>query len=375
MSPPSHANNFSTLRIAFAILVVFSHSSALLSANGDLLTRLSGTISFGVLAVDGFFIVSGYLITKSFLSAPPKTYLTKRILRIYPGFIVAFALSIALCTYVSSHSLAMPKRDIADNLLNLLFLISPSVKPAYPGSLFPICNASLWTISYEFHCYLMILLLGVLGVLKRPKIMLALSAVALLAYAIHPENYVLGDPLSSTSLSADFSTQIIHKLSAITLELPIEDLRFAAIFLAGSCFYLFRNTIPYSAPLAIAATLFLIACLVSNHLAEPALATFGAYLIFWFALHIKPLGVSTIFNKTDLSYGIYLYAWPIQKILLQQLPHITPTELFVLALPPCLIMAFLSWTLIEKPCLSAKQPVMPAQAGISQSKASKQFFL
>jgi peptidoglycan/LPS O-acetylase OafA/YrhL len=104
MSPSvkqTRANNFSVLRILFATLVILSHSTELIDGNrsSETLTRLFGTISFGVLAVDGFFIVSGYLITKSYLSSEPISYLVKRTLRIYPGFIVAFVVSIFLCKY------------------------------------------------------------------------------------------------------------------------------------------------------------------------------------------------------------------------------------------------------------------------------------
>src|ERR1700722_9985256 len=113
----ARANNFSILRMLFATLVILSHSYELIDGNRsrEMLTHIFGTISFGILAVDGFFIVSGYLITKSYLSSAPMNYLCKRILRIYPGFIIAFIASIILCQYVSSHSLAMPAKEFFHN--------------------------------------------------------------------------------------------------------------------------------------------------------------------------------------------------------------------------------------------------------------------
>jgi hypothetical protein len=80
MSPSvkqTRANNFSVLRMLFATLVILSHSTELIDGNRsrEILTLLFGTISFGVLAVDGFFIISGYLITKSYLSSQPMGYL------------------------------------------------------------------------------------------------------------------------------------------------------------------------------------------------------------------------------------------------------------------------------------------------------------
>ena len=81
-------NNFGAIRLALAFLVILSHSSEMIDGNRsrELLTQVFGTISFGELAVDCFFIISGYLITKSYLSSTSALeYLVKRVLRIYPG--------------------------------------------------------------------------------------------------------------------------------------------------------------------------------------------------------------------------------------------------------------------------------------------------
>lgn len=360
----THQNNFSILRMLFATLVISSHSYELVDGNRtqEVLTRIFGTISFGELAVDGFFIVSGYLITKSYLSSDIRSYLTKRILRIYLGFIVSFFVSVLLCQYFSSHSLLIPVGQIVLNVLNLFFLMEPDSQTAYPHSFYPLTNGAMWSISYEFHCYLMIVLLGFFGVFRKQKVLLGITVLFLAIYFIHPEKYAPYVPDShaaSVHRSDRIVMHILLMVKSVSLEAPLKDARLFGIFLAGSCFFIYRREIPYRTDFAAFAALLLTACMFSRHLAEPALAVFGGYLIFWFALRVEVFSMSRFFNKTDLSYGIYLYAWPIQKVLITQLPRITPTELSFATLIVCIILAYASWTLVEKPCLSMKSRFLP----------------
>jgi peptidoglycan/LPS O-acetylase OafA/YrhL len=354
-----HENNFSSLRILFATLVILSHSFELIDGNRsrEILTRIFGTISFGDLAVDGFFIVSGYLITKSYLSTSNKSYFLSRVLRIYPGFIVSFVLSIIACQCFLSGRSVLSSEEMRQNIENILFLLQPVVPGAYPGSNYPLPNGAMWTISYEFHCYLMVMLLGFLGIFRRKGALAALTAVVVFAYLLHPDRYtpyIADHAAVAVHHSGGLGSRLLRRMRELVLQSSVDDIRFLAIFLVGSCFFIFRQVIPFRRDFAAIAAVALIGCLFSQHLAEPGLAIFGGYIIFWFALGIEALSISKIFNKTDLSYGIYLYAWPVQKILIALCRGIGPYELFVFTSLICVVLAYLSWRLVEKPCLDLK---------------------
>lgn len=92
-------NNFNFLRLLFASLVIVSHAPELRDGNRsrEILTRIFGSISFGELAVDGFFLLSGYLIVQSWHHGPELgSFFSKRIRRIYPAFIIASLFCIAV---------------------------------------------------------------------------------------------------------------------------------------------------------------------------------------------------------------------------------------------------------------------------------------
>jgi peptidoglycan/LPS O-acetylase OafA/YrhL len=156
----SHNNNFGLLRLCFAFLVIVSHSFELIDGNRsrEPLTRLFGTISFGELAVDGFFLLSGYLIVQSFdRSDSMATYLRKRVLRIYPGYIVAYLACLLLVAPFSGADMsALQGLGGVKAFFHLLKLGMPVLPNAFAGQPYPALNGSMWTIAYEFRCYLVL---------------------------------------------------------------------------------------------------------------------------------------------------------------------------------------------------------------------------
>ena len=341
-----HKNSFGFLRLLFASLVIVAHTPVLADGNRnrEIFYMIFGTIQFGELAVDGFFIISGYLILGSFLNDPHvKPYLIKRCVRIYPAFILAFLLSVLVAGPLGGALISELWHKAPDLLFRLVLLKEPDTIGAFAGSPHPSLNGSMWTISYEFRCYLFILILGRMGAWRSPPLIAAMVIFLLVGFKFCP-------------------TIILRKIDALPLaDVWIGDarqaLRLTGIFLTGSLFYLWRDHIRITFTAAMFATVGLCACLFIPRLAEPAIAVFGGYIIFAFAGCQRYEIFNRINNKNDISYGVYLYAWPIEKIILWNYgkTRLSPIDLIALGcLTFVLSCAFgiLSWHLLEKPLLS-----------------------
>ncbi|WP_407521551.1 acyltransferase family protein [Methylobacterium oryzisoli] len=339
------ANNLGLLRLLFAALVVVAHSPELIDGNRsrEILTRVFGTVSFGEVAVDGFFLISGYLITRSYLGAvSPGAYLARRILRIYPGFLVASLVCVAVVAPLAG-GVVTPAAWLKA-LGRMALLAPPDVPGAFAGLPYPLLNGSMWTISYEFGCYLLVLLLGILGVLRRPRVFLALLAGLCLLYALRGQIPALG-----------FSDKAGFRLASM--------IRFAAVFCCGGAFYLWRHRIAYSGRGAALAAALLVPLLFSAPLAEPAFVVLGGYLVFWFAFAVPPGAASLAANRLDPSYGLYLYAWPIQNQLVLYAPGLSPWSVTLIALGLAGLFGIASWLVVEEPAM--RRGLRPARPTVN----------
>ena len=181
----SHKNNIGLLRLLFASLVIIGHAPEMMDGNRshEPLTMIFHSLSLGELSVDAFFLLSGYLITRSMIGTGSLSrYLERRVLRIYPAFIVAYLLSVfVLGPFVH----AQPWMELPSTFLRLVMLKNPMSYPGQlPGLFYPDLNGAMWTISYEFRCYLLIGALGVLGLLTCRKSMIFLTALAIVSSII-----------------------------------------------------------------------------------------------------------------------------------------------------------------------------------------------
>lgn len=338
--PPSESNNFDFLRFLFAVLVIFSHGFALAGTGRQepLSLLTSGQTYLGEIAVDGFFAISGFLITASWLrSRTFWSYFSKRLLRIYPGFLAAGVLCLVFFGPLGAGSagLYFHRLSVAQFLHHALLLDKLSLPPTFSHNPLPNqVNGSLWTIKIEMECYLLVAALGLVGGFRRrimPFLLLLGASIVSGAAALH----LPGLPHLPESVG--------------------EHLRFFVFFFAGMVFFLYRDRIVYRLPLLLGAAC-LLAAASGLHTLQAVLPLPLTYLLMY-AAFASAGKLSRFGKKRDLSYGLYLYAWPVQQVLtlllLARLPSgIAPYALFPAALLGSLLCAWVSWHVIEKPCLS-----------------------
>jgi peptidoglycan/LPS O-acetylase OafA/YrhL len=312
-----------------------------------------GQLTAGELAVDGFFILSGFLIAQSWENTRSLgRYFTKRTLRIYPGFLVAVLFSGFIIAPFLARSASEYWRQFSSGgfLLSALNL-ELRVPPVFTELPVPALNGSLWSIRYEFLCYVGVALLGMTGALRNRLWVVAALVVS----------------FTLQVLQVYFDLKVPGTRFSFLYCYPGFWPRMASLFLAGVVFYLYREHIRFSAWLFMAALLFIVALslIPSLKFLPLALPFLGTYIFFYLAFLPTP-ALQKFARRGDFSYGVYLYAYPLQQLLVRWCgPALTPLFLFAVAVPLTLILAFLSWHLVEKRFLVRKPTGAPH--GLMQS--------
>jgi len=334
-------NAFCALRLALAALVVCSHAFPLGGFGEDPLLLLGGwQESLGGVAVDSFFALSGYLVFGSWSrSQSVRDFLWRRALRILPPYwccLAAIAFGFApLFRWLEGGALDAslligPEGSLAFIRKNALLLVGQKgIAGLLSGVPFPdAIDASLWTIPYEAGCYVALALLGYLGGLRgqRPAVLDFAFFGLWLLYAVEEARPALG-------------TSIIGNLGDASL------LRLCAFFAAGAWFFARRDVIP------IRGSLFRSCCaalvVTQWHGGGFALVSVVAipYAVLWLGARL-PRALRGW--RRDLSYGLYLYAFPVQQLAaLLGVHHHGFTAYLAVSLVGGLALAAASHALIE----------------------------
>lgn len=337
-------NNFDALRLLAAASVIFSHS--FLIAEGtqkhEWLIRLTGNQSIlGLCGVFVFFAISGFLITQSYeQTADPWRYLAKRALRIFPGLFVAtlvsaFVLAPLVTTLEPAVYFSQPQPYqflVGNTLLYQVVHKLPGVMFVNNAAGLEI-NGSMWTLRPEFIMYLMVLGLGTARLLTLP-VALLLLALGIACLQFDGLKFLGG---WGWMLGFFAAGMVLYKLRATR----IFEGRVALLALAGLVLSIKLRAFILLFPL------------------------FGCYLALWLALNPR-LPVIPVARFGDLSYGLYIYGWPVEEAVIWYLGgRALWWQLFAIALPATAAIAFLSWHLIERPALrlkpgSPRRPTLPA---------------
>jgi peptidoglycan/LPS O-acetylase OafA/YrhL len=340
-------NALNAWRLTLAMSVILWHAF-MLTGHLQLYAPVHQLLSEG--GVDGFFAISGFLITASWLNNPRlRNYFAARGLRILPGLWVCLAvtafviapigvaiqggpaakllLSRAPIEYVLKNSAVAPLQlDIGG---------TPSGGP-WPHS----WNGSLWTLLWEMLCYILVAVVGVTGLLNRQWSIPAALALAWSALLL---------PLGVFG----YAMEVQQPVDAATFALLLQGVtaRLLVMFLAGALLYQFRHVIPARWSLvAVSAVIVLAASLLPNYRLVGAIPLAYAIIVSGALTRNKRLRLGT-----DLSYGVYIYAFPVQQLLvICGLASLGPVVCAIVAAVVTLPLAGLSWSLVEKPAISLK---------------------
>ncbi|HEX8076365.1 MAG TPA: acyltransferase, partial [Chthoniobacterales bacterium] len=351
-------NAFGFLRLLLAVLVIFSHSFVLGGFGIDPLEALTNRRhTLGLMAVGMFFVLSGFLITRSAAGgASVPRFLWHRFLRIFPGYwaclIVCgciFAPYVAYVEYGTFFGIftaprTSPQAYILHNaglfhangfsVLGVLNIFPQSIAGLLSRNPYPYqINGSLWTLPFEFGCYLSVALLTLVGVIRRARFVVVGLFAGL--WSLHAYNY-----LSPSSFSKTFP------YGGLTLVIPL-----CLFFSVGSLAFLYREKIRSSTWAFVGSLVVLVVSVPLGVLGVTA-PLFMSYAFLWLAFNLP---FSRFDAKGDYSYGTYIYAFPVQQGLALAGVHEDGwLAYFGSSLVIVAMLAFLSYRLVEAPCLSWK---------------------
>ncbi len=352
---PRH-NNFDCLRLFAALMVLFNHSFPLTGASFEPFTNwFGGYDSGGGIGVTIFFIISGFLVSGSIERRPTIDYLASRALRIVPAFAVVTCFEIlligpafstlSLSAYFSDFS---TWRHFANPLIFPIDFRLPGVFDDLPNSA---VNGSLWTLPLECGLYFVLPVIARCGGLTKRG--------AIIAFATCFAGYFIATGYFGLA-SLNEGPELLRGVRAFSA------LKLATFFFAGAALRANRNEVP----LHIGGAIICCALLFAAARTSTAMAVYficTPYLVIFAALKFPAVSLEKV---GDLSYGIYLFAFPVQQGLMTAFTlGQRPVRLSMLAIPIVLTLAFLSWRFVERPALRLRNRNRAAVIPLSSAAA------
>jgi peptidoglycan/LPS O-acetylase OafA/YrhL len=327
-------NAFDLLRLLSCATVLISHSYAL-TGHDDPLQGLFG-FQVGTIGVFMLFSLSGYLLAAS-LSADGRlrAFWIRRGLRLWPGLFVSIVLTaLVLGPIVSSLSAGSYLSHAAPYTYVLKQSVFDTFRPHLPGVFLHtplplVVNGSLWTLPLEVCCYAALAIAAVTGALRHPRwILVVIAIVCIVMVAVSPPDSPKG-------------------ISPHGIKLLANALRPCGALACGALLWLERDRVPRNwVLLALAGVAILLPFPIG---VRSALDIVAVPYIVAVVGSLRPGPVLKITALGDVSYGAYIYGFPIQQVIAQYIGGITALEMLALSTPLAWAAGLASWHFVERP--------------------------
>ena len=335
-------NNFNLIRIIAALAVLVTHSFALAIGTGDAEPlRKSLGMTMGTIAVDVFFITSGFLVTGSLLSRQSAIeFVWARVLRIFPALLIMLVLTVfGLGPLFTSLPLQSYLADSGTyrylwQCATLMAGVAYNLPGVFEGNPYRnAVNGSLWTMPYEIRMYAILVVVWVaLRVAKANR-------ARAFELAIVAGAFIAGAGLVARHFYAPGEG---------------EWARLAFMFLSGAAFHVLRERIVLS---GLFFWLFAAALLSSAMVGGDAFFVVYVFTIAYVLFYIAyiPSGRVRKYNRAgDYSYGLYILAFPVQQSVAACLPGVSVLSMMSISAAVTLVLAALSWHLLERRAVGLK---------------------
>ena len=335
-------NNLTFIRLVAALSVIYGHTAAIVAgAPADWVAVTTGYAYLGGVAVDLFFLISGFLVTASILNGGVKNYVASRALRIFPALwvnliIVTFVLGSVVTTLPVTEYLT--HKDVWSYFKGLAF--------TYQGGFFlpgvftqnhnQAVNGSIWSVLIEVWLYIILAFFYIFGLIRSRAIFNTIF-FALIIILWSDNSYIPASLRSATNLHV------------------------CLLFYIGSFLYINKDSVPIS-PYFMLFSLFLAGITIGT---EKFAYGYILLLVTFFCTVSFQKQFSWLDKWGDYSYGVYLYGWPAQQLTVWIFPSFSGIQNWLMASAIALFCGVASWHLIEKKALRLKKVLFKKPATIN----------
>ena len=339
VSGTDHYNNLTALRWFAACLVLYGHAFVFLGLPEPLFLQW---VPMGPLGVYIFFAISGYLVAQSWHRDPnvPR-FLAKRTLRIFPGLLVCTALSVlVLGPWLTTLDMATYWRNehTRGYFTNVALYMTYHLPGVFAQNKLPhAVNGSLWSLPVEFFMYFLLALLGMLGTwFQNQKWTAWLTGMVTLSF------------MALVALWALPSTEALVVYRTDLRQIPL----CGVYFMVGASLYQFNLSRYFNLSNVVLANILWL-CLGQ----QPQLFAMASWLVLPFTVLAFGLSRHTWLSRwhaQDYSYGIYIYAFPVQQTVVSFWPQAPLPAYLLSTFVITVALAATSWHFVEKPALKLK---------------------